>query len=348
MLEPLTKNFDLPISRVRSSWYSDKYFARARLVLEKEKHHPEVVMQVFCKRNAILCGVQEVVACLRLGSSHPKKFKIYSLQEGDTIRPWETVMHIQGDYAAFVALETLYLGILARRSSLATAVRQVVKIAQGRPVLFFSARFDHYLQQPGDGFAAFVGGASGVSTDANTAWVKGREAFGTIPHGLIAAYGGDTVKACLAFDRHIPVSVKRIALVDFQNDCVKTSLEVARALGRRLWGVRLDTSREIRDSSVQGRGAESFGVSGELVRNVRKALDREDFRRVKIVISGGFNGERVRSFIARRVPFDAVGIGSAFLHDKIDFTADIVKVGGKPCAKAGRAFRPNPRLKKVQ
>lgn len=340
-------DFKLPVSQIRSGYYSDKYFVRSRILLKKENRHPQVVMQVFCKKDALLCGVSEAVAALKSGSLSPRAFKIYALKDGEWVKPWETVMHIVGDYMAFVHLETIYLGILARRTSVTTAVRHVVETCQGKPVFFFSARFDHFLNQPGDGYAAKVGGVSGVSTDANTGWLGGEEAFGTIPHGLIAAYGGDTVKASAAFDRHMPKSIKRIVLVDFENDCVRTSLAVAQALGKRLWGVRLDTAREIRDRSVQERGAKAFGVSAELVRNVRQALDRQGYRWVRIIVSGGFSADRIREFVRARVPFDAVGIGSAFFHERIEFTADIVKVDGRPCAKVGRHFRANRRLRRV-
>ena len=337
----------LPVHAIQAGWYSDKYFVRSRTVLEKEKMHPEVVMQVFCKKDALLCGINEVIACLKKGSVPRGRLKVYALEEGARIHPWETVMHVVGDYISFIHLETLYLGILARRTSIATAVRKVVEATKGSPVLFFSARFDYFLNQPGDGYAAKWGGASGVSTEASTAWLAGEKALGTLPHGLIAAFGGDTLKASIVFDRHMPPSIRRIVLVDFENNCVKTSLAVARALGKKLWGVRLDTSREIRDRSVKGRGAESYGVSPELVWNVRKTLDREGFPWVKIIISGGFNVKRIQDFMKRRVPFDAVGIGSAFLNERIEFTADIVKLNGKPCAKVGRSHRPNPRLKRV-
>ena len=347
MLKVSTQAYSFPVREIRSGWYSDKYFIRSRAILEKEKLRPEVVMQVFCKKEAVLCGIEEATACLKVGSSSPGRFRISALKEATLVRPWESVMHITGDYASFIHLETLYLGILARRTSIATAVRRVVQACRGKPVLFFAARFDYFMNQPGDGYAAKIGGASGVSTEANTAWLKKEDAFGTIPHGLIAAFGGNTVKASLAFDRRMPKSIRRIVLVDFENDCVKTSLEVSRALGKRLWGVRLDTSREFRDRSVKGRGPESRGVSPELVRNVRKALDREGFRWVKIIVSGGFDAERITEFVKQRVPFDAAGIGSAFLHERIEFTADIVKVNGKPCSKAGRRFHSNPRLKRI-
>lgn len=338
--------FKLPVEKIKSGWYSDKYFVRTRSVLLRDKHHPWVVMQIFTREDGVVCGIDEAIAILRLCADRPKQLIIKALHDGDRMSPMETVMTIEGDYATFAHLETVYLGVMARRTGVATAVKEVVDAAKGRKVLFFPARFDHYSVQTGDGYAAFISGALGVSTDANAAWwgVKG---LGTVPHGLIAAYNGDTVAACQAFDRYMSKDVKRIALVDFENDSVKTSLEVAMALGKRLWGVRLDTARDMKDISVKGKGKKSYGVCPELVRNVRKALDKNGFGYVKIVVSCGFNKDKIREFVRRKAPFDAVGIGTALFRRKMDFTADIVKVDGKPGAKVGRRYNPNPRLKLV-
>lgn len=111
--------------------------------------------------------------------------------------------------------------------------------------------------------------------------------------------------------------------------------------------MRVDTAGDLRDISVQSTGNDSYGVSSELVFKLREALDREGFNRVKIVISGGFDPEKISRFVALKVPFDAVGVGSSFYRKKIDFTADVVRVNGKPCAKAGRQYNPNPRLEEV-
>ena len=338
--------FDLPVQDLRSGWYSDKYFTRTKDILKRSRLHPRVTMQVFCRSHAVLCGVGEVLAVLRACSDRPKELRVRTLYDGAHVKPWESVMHISGDYSSFAHLETIYLGILSRRTSVATAVRNVVDQAGGKEVLFFSSRFDHFSNQPGDGYAALTGGASSVSTDANGAWC-GQKGVGTVPHGLIAASGGDTVKALLAFDQRTPKSVKRIALVDFDNDCVDTSLRVARALGRKLWGVRLDTAGDLWDRSIKHRTLRNRGVSIELVRNVRRALDRGGFRWVKIMISGGFTAERLAEFKRSKVPFDAVGVGAAFFRERVEFTADIVQVNGLPCAKVGRKFRPNRRLKWV-
>jgi nicotinate phosphoribosyltransferase len=337
---------EFPVEAIKRGFYSDKYFYRTELILKAEGRHPRVTMQVFPREDCLLAGIYETLQLLSRCADSPEKLTVRTLAEGETAAAREPVMQITGDYATFASLETIYLGILARRTGVATAVRRTVDAAAGREVLFFPARFDHYSQQEGDGYAAALGGASGVSTDAGGAWV-GAEGLGTIPHGLIAAYDGDTAEASLAFDRNIPKEVRRIALVDFDNDCVEASLATARALGDSLWGVRLDNADDLWDVSVKDRRPETRGVCPELVHNVRRVLDAAGFESVKIVISGGFTPERIARFVAEGTPFDAVGVGSYYMRFKVDFTADIVMVNDKPIAKVGRKFIENPRLETV-
>jgi nicotinate phosphoribosyltransferase len=339
--------FNLPVEEMRRGYYSDKYFVRAREVLVADGHHPQVLMQVFGKADAYLGGVDEAIAILKLCSWDD--LTVHALYDGEEVEPWETVMTIEGPYDAFAHLETLYLGVLARRTRVVTNTRLVVDAAKPKDVLFFSARHDHWALQTGDGYAAQVAGAIGVSTDAQASWWRG-EGIGTVPHGLIAAYGGDTVLATRKFAEYMPDHVKLISLVDFDNDSVATSLAVARALGERLYGVRLDTSETLVDKSIipeAGRPAPS-GVPPQLVRNVRRALDAEGFRHVKIIVSGGFTVEKIRVFEEEGVPVDGYGVGSSLYRGRFDFTADVVMVEGRPCAKVGREYRPNPRLERVE
>jgi nicotinate phosphoribosyltransferase len=166
---------------------------------------------------------------------------------------------------------------------------------------------------------------------------------------LIGAYGGDTVKATKRFAETIE-GVDVIALVDYDNDSVKTSLDVARALEGRLWGVRLDTAEYMVDKSVipQMGDFRPTGVNAPLVWNVRNALDAEGFGDVKIVVSRGFDVLRIQAFEEEGVPVDAYGVGAALYDGQFDFTADIVQVNGKAEGKAGRRLRPNPRLERVK
>ncbi|MDP3773455.1 MAG: hypothetical protein Q8Q85_04240 [Gemmatimonadales bacterium] len=340
--------FHLPVEKMRQGYYTDKYFVRAREILLADQHRPRVTMQVFGKSHSFLGGMDEAVAILKLCSVEWEELTVHALHDGDEVEPWETVMLIEGPYDAFAHLETLYLGVIARRTKVGTNTRRVVEAARPKEVMFFPARHDHWLVQTGDGYAAHVAGAIGVSTDAQASW-WGSEGVGTVPHALIAAYGGDTVLATTKFADLMPAHTRLVTLVDFDNDCVGASLACARALGDKLYGVRLDTSETMVDKSVlpQMGTIRPTGVNPQLVWNVRRALDAEGFQHVKIVVSGGFTVEKIRLFEEQGVPVDAYGVGSSLYQGRYDFTGDVVLVEGKPCAKTGRVYRANPRLERV-
>jgi nicotinate phosphoribosyltransferase len=350
--------FRLPVEKIRDGYYSDAYFNHTKSLLEDDDHHPRVVMQVFQRKQSVLGGIDEAIAVLKQCSGHRgpdgrwvnafKELEVCALYEGDEISPWETVMTIEGDYSLFAHLETVYLGCLARRTLIMRNVHEVVEAANGKPILYFPARHDHWLVQTGDGWAAHVAGAIGVSTDAQASWWGGR-GVGTVPHGLIAAYGGDTARAAAKFADRFAHEMNVTVLVDFVNDSVKTAIEAADALGGDLWGVRLDTSDRLADYALQRRHGEDAptGVHPELVRLVRAARDAHGCSKVKIVVSGGFTAERIRAFEAEDVPVDAYGVGSSLIRGSNDFTADVVMVEGRPGGKVGRELRPNPRLAPV-
>jgi nicotinate phosphoribosyltransferase len=351
--------FRLPVERIRSGHYTDAYFNLAKQLLEAEGREVDATMQVFQKQDSLLGGIDEAIAVLKLCAGRGgaggewregwSRLRVRALHEGAEIDPWETVMLIEGPYSLFAHLETVYLGSLARRSLVTRNVREVVAAANGKPILFFPARHDHWPAQAGDGWAAHVGGAYGVSTDAQGSWWGGR-GIGTVPHALIAAYGGDTVAAARAFADRFAGETDVVVLVDFENDSVRTAVEVAEALGERLWGVRLDTSHTLVDRALWGQmGAfDPTGVNERLVALVREALDRRGHEQVRIVVSGGFDAERIARFEAAGAPVDSYGVGSALLRGDNDFTADVVMVDGRPCGKVGRGLNPNSRLEPVE
>jgi nicotinate phosphoribosyltransferase len=345
--------FDLPVEKMRAGYYTDAYFNHTRDTLLEDGRHPRVTMQVFCKRNAYLGGMDEALAILKLCSDDWDALTVHALYDGDPIEPYETVLTVEGDYTSFAHLETLYLGTLARRTLITTNVVRVLEAANGKPIIFMPARHDHHRVQTGDGYAAFVAGQVvgapvGVTTDEQASWWGGR-GLGTVPHALIAAYGGNTVVAATKFAEWASDDMNVTVLVDFENDSVQTAIEVARALGPRLWGVRLDTSESLVDRSLWEEMGDfkPTGVNERLVRKVRDALDGEGFEDVRIVVSGGFDVEKIRSFEENRVPVDAYGVGSSLIRGSNDFTSDIVVTDGRPSAKVGRRYRPNPRLELV-
>jgi nicotinate phosphoribosyltransferase len=345
--------FDLPVEKMREGYYTDQYFNHTRAALLEDGRHPRVVMQVFQKRDSYLGGMDEAIAILKLCSDDWAGLTVHALYDGDRIAPYETVMTIEGDYTSFAHLETLYLGVLARRTLITTNVVRVLEAAKGKPIIFMPARHDHHRVQTGDGYAAFVAGRIvgapiGVTTDEQASWWGGR-GIGTVPHALIASYGGNTVLAATKFAEWATDDFNITVLVDFENNSVDTALAVARALGPKLWGVRLDTSESLVDRSLWGELGDfrPTGVNERLVWKVREALDRDGFESVRIVVSGGFDAEKIARFERHGVPVDSYGVGSSLIRGSNDFTGDIVLTDGRPTAKVGRHYRPNERLRLV-
>lgn len=360
--------------RMADGYYADRYFVLTAATIAHSGLDPLVTMQLFAKRQGILAGVYEALRMLqtqlavnhRTGTRYtPGDLTIDTLLDGDAIEPWEPVMHITGPYLAFAHLETDYLGVLARRTLVATNVRRVIDAAAGKPVIFMGARHDDWRVQTADGFAARIGGVASVSTDANGAWWGGG-GVGTMPHSMIAAFGGDVTRATLAFTRlcrDTGANVNVVSLTDYHNDVVGDSLAVARAMRDTfgdgvLWGVRLDTSERLVDRSLQEEAVRFperrlNGVSPELVVALRAALDREGFQYVKIGVSGGFHVRKIERFELAAIPVDFYGVGSSLLGhndeadglaNNFDFTADIVCVDGRAESKVGREERGNARF----
>ena len=363
-------------ARMREGWYADRYFVRTAAALAHAGRDPIVRMQVFAKKAGVVAGVYEVVRMLqtqiaatsREGEADFRAITIETLLDGDEVAPFETAMHIVGPYHAFAHLETAYLGVLARRSLVATNVRRTIEAANGKLVIFMGARHDDWRIQTPDGYAAMVGGAMRVSSDAGGAW-WGEEGVGTMPHSMIAAFGGDVVLATLAFTRYVMAhepGVSVVALTDYNNDVIGDSLAVARAMRDTfgdgvLAGVRVDTSETLEDVSLAGvpdaeflPGESRTGVNSVLVRRLRAALDGAGFAYVGITVSGGFKPIKIRRFEEHDVPVVAYGVGSSLLGhndgdsdglvNNFDATADIVMVDGREESKLGRPRRDNPRF----
>lgn len=430
------QQMQLDIARIRQGYYSDKYFENVVTVLEGARQaglqfdgrgpRPLAVdptgesigdvmveAQFFHRRapHVIAAGVDAALAILRYGTGY---------FEGDTfIETWQhleveavhdgalvaydgdpsavkPVLRVRGRYRDFALLETAMLGVLSHATRVATNVYTLLEACNGKPVLFFPARFDLPKVQMLDGYAYWVAVQRYnhffekaiqplASTDAQGAWWGGLGG-GTIPHALIASFLGDTVAAMKAYAQFVPVDVPRILLGDFNNDTVgesvatlsayweayRAALEAGDTEGQRRWtlhGVRLDTSANVRDKSLEPDGP--YGTNPQLVSVTRAALDaawqawdvpeslvetaQAFCKQVQIVVSGGFNRERIAEYEAAGVPVDVYGVGSHFLRNdsatNTDYTMDVVRVKlhdtWVDMAKIGRQANDNPDLAPV-
>lgn len=324
-----------PSEAVLSGETADIYFARTIDVLRCEGLNPVATMEIFPSRAGILCGMEELKALL--AKVLPKDNReVWALAEGNTMDRREVVLRITAPYQSYGLYETAIIGILAHCSGWATAARECVEAAQGIPVVSFGARHVHPSVAGVMDYSAVVGGCTGCSSIAG-AKLAGIEPSGTMPHALILIMG-DTVKATLAFDKHMPPEVPRISLVDTLKDEAEESLRVAQALGDKLNSVRLDTPTE------RGR------VTTDLVKEVRARLDLAGFKHVGIFVSGGLDPERIKQFIESGAQVNGFGVGHYICGaEPIDFKGDLHEVEGKPIAKRGRipGITPNPRLKRI-
>jgi nicotinate phosphoribosyltransferase len=327
-----------PSHEILSGDSADVYFARADSILDAEGLDPVVTMEVFTRREAVLCGIDEAKNLLGhvLAECDPEETQVEALSDGARIGPREVVLRIRARYRRFGLYETALLGMLAQSTGWATAAREIVDIAAPEPVISFGARHVHPDITDVLDYAAIVGGCVGASTPAG-ARLAGLAPTGTMPHSLVLIFG-DTVEAARAFDRHLGPDVPRIVLVDTFKDEAEEALRVAHALGDRLYGIRLDTPSE------RGR------VTAELVHEVRARLDQEGYSHVRIVVSGGLNPDRVRYFKEAGAPVDSYAVGSHISGaSPIDFTGDIKEIDGRPIAKRGRipGITQSPRLEPV-
>lgn len=343
------KTFQFP-KELGEGFYSANYFLKSHKIVKENEPNHIVTMQWFQRRaDSMLCGVDEAIALLHTFAIHPEELEIYALNDGDIIDNMEPVLKVTGKYENFGFLESVIDGVLARRSSVATNVREVLRVAGDIPVFSMADRQDDYHTQVGDGYATYVAGIKKVSTDAQGYWWNGK-GMGTMPHALIQICGGDVCKAADIYLKSFPEE-KVTALIDYHNNVVRDSLILARHLGEKLNGVRVDTSKSLIDHYFDDKDTSGFdphGVCKELIFALREALDKEGFNYVKITVSSSFSAEKIKEWNKLKVPVSMYGVGTSFVNNMTcGFTGDLVMLDGKGEAKEGRANYPSDRLKKV-
>jgi nicotinate phosphoribosyltransferase len=336
--------------RIASGYYSANYFLKTREIVKNLAPGHIVTEQWFQRRDDVMaCGLDEAVAIFHTFADHPENLVIEALDDGDMISAGEPVLKVTGRYEDFGFLESIIDGILTRRTAVATNVMQVVRALRGKDTFSMADRQDDYLTQVGDGYATYVAGIKKYSTDAQGAWV-GVKGMGTMPHALIEICGGDIYKAARIYHEQYP-EMPVTALIDYNNDVVRDSVELAKKMGRLLSAVRVDTSKALIDHYFDDKDTSGFdphGVCKELIFALREALDSNGFDFVKITVSSGFTAEKIDEWTRLGVPVDTYGVGTALVNNTtVGFTGDLVKLDGRDEAKEGRRDVPSKRLKKV-
>jgi len=332
----MTTPGDFEIGRsVLTGYTADNELHRALTILRNEGINPEVVVEFTAERDGIFCGITEVKTLLDRVLPETGR-EVWALDEGVSVAGGEVALRIRAPYASFGLFETAILGTLASCTGWATAAAECVKAGDGIPVIAYGARHVHPEVVGVMDYSAVVGKCASSSSVVGQQ-LHGLTPSGTMPHSLVLLMG-DTVRAIMAFDKHMPPEVPRVALVDTFKDEAEEALGVAKALRERLRGIRLDTPKE--------RG----GVTPDLVHEIRARLDQGGYSHVDIFVSGGITPERIREFVDASAPVSVFAVGYYIAAaSPISFTADIKEIEQRAVAKRGRipGLAVNPRLSQV-
>ncbi|MDQ0514234.1 nicotinate phosphoribosyltransferase [Mycoplasmoides fastidiosum] len=322
--------------------YAANYFFKAEAIIKQFNPDAVVTLQFFQRHDDALLGGMNEVLDLLTTETDTSKYIIRYLPEGSIINNKEVVLELEGRYADFGVYEGMIDGILARSTSIATNAKRCLAAANGKTVVFMGDRSDHYCNQERDGIAVELAGIKMHSTNAG-AQGNADVVFGSIPHALIQNFNGDLLTVMQHYATLFPEDQDLVALVDFNNDVIADSLKVLAYFGPKLKGVRVDTSKSIRDKMFPAN-ANEYGVTPNQIKQLRKALDQHNGQHVRIIVSSGFTPEKIAEFEAVNTPVDAYGVGEYIMGIRNFFSADATKINGVELAKVGRKYQFNPRL----
>ncbi len=306
---------------IKEGKVTDVYFQRIAYVLKEKRVNPLVKGEVRANtlpedwKWAVFSGLEEL-----LNLMEGIKVKVKSIPEGTVFFAGEPVLTIEGRYLEFSVYETSFLGFLCQSSGVTTKAARCKKVAEGRGVYSFGARRMHPAIAPMIERNAFIGGCDGVAA-VESAMLIGEEPIGTMSHSFILCMG-DEEKAFQAFDEILPENIKRICLIDTFSDEKFGAIKATKALGEKIFGVRLDTPSSRRGNMLK------------ILEEVRWELDLRNFHDVSIFVSGGVDEKVIKELN----PYaDAYGVGTAISNAPVvDFSFDLIEIEGEPIAKRGK------------
>lgn len=300
---------------------TDVYFERTLRILKAKGINPQVKAEFIAKslpenwQWAIFAGLEEAIYLMK-----HLPIKVRAMKEGTVFYPYEPVMEIEGRYQDFCVYETAILGLICQASGIATKTARFKKLAGERLVVSFGARRMHPALAPMIERNAYIGGCDGVAV-IESGELIGENPMGTMPHALVICMGS-TTEAIKAYDEVLDPSLKRVALIDTFLDEKFEALNVAEAMGERLFAVRLDTPSSRRGNFYR------------ILEEVRWELDLRGYKHVKLFVSGGIREEDIPQL---NPVVEAYGIGTSISNAPVvDYAMDIMEVEGKPLAKRGK------------
>lgn len=308
-------------AEIISGKITDVYFERTLRIL-RAKHVAPMVKAEFIAKSlpdnwpwAVFAGLEEAMYLMK-----HLPVKVRAMLEGTVFYPYEPVMEIEGRYQDFCLYETALLGLICQASGIASKAARFKRLVGDRLLISFGARRMHPVLAPMIERNAYIGGCDGVSVIKSGEMI-GEDPMGTMPHALVLCLGS-TVDAIKAFEEVIEPKVKRVALIDTILDEKFECLNVAEAMGKRLYAVRFDTPSSRRGNFFR------------ILEESRWELDLRGYSHVKFYVSGGIKEEDIPTL---NPLVDGYGIGTSISNAPVvDYAMDIMEVDGMPRAKRGK------------
>jgi len=247
---------------------------------------------------------------------------IYAIKEGSIVFPNQPIIRVEGKLVEIQLLESMILNILNFQSLIATKTARIIQAANGGPVLEFGLR----RAQGIDGSlsatrSSFIGGASSTSN------VLAGEKYsipvsGTMAHSWVMSFPSELE----AFEKFAEIYPDNCILLIDTYDTLKAGIINAIKVFKKLkksnkknlkMGVRLDS-----------------GDLDYLSKKVRKKLDENNLKEVKIFASNELDEYIINQLVKSKAPIDAWGVGTKLVTgDKDPSLSGVYKIVAKSNSK---------------
>ena len=258
---------------------------------------------------------------------------LYAVDEGEIVFANEPIVQVEAPLIEAQIVETFLINTLQISILVATKALRCYSVANNKFLIDFGLRRAHGSDA---GMIAsrssYIGGFVGTS-NVLAGKVFGIPIYGTMAHSFIMVHESEKE----AFENFASIYPKdTIFLVDTYDtlEGVKNAVKVAKKLGMRIKGIRLD--------------------SGNLVllsREARKILDENGFRDAIIIVSGGIDEYQIKELMDKKAPIDGFGVGTDLVTSadlpKLDCAYKLVEYDKKPKIKLSKGKMTLPYKKQL-
>ncbi|AAC07117.1 nicotinate phosphoribosyltransferase [Aquifex aeolicus] len=257
---------------------------------------------------------------------------VYAIPEGRIVFQNEPLVQVEAPIPEAQLLETLVINTIQFETMIASKAVRSYLVAKGKKLVDFGFRRAHGLEA---GIlaarASYIAGFDGTS-NVEAGREFGIPVVGTMAHSYVMIFDKEE-DAFRAFAKLYPKNA--IFLIDTYDtiEAAKKVVDLAKE-GVPVVGVRIDS-----------------GDIVKLSKEVRKILDENGLKNVRIIVSGGVDEYKIKEWFDRGAPIDAFGVGTKFITSAdapyFDIAYKLVEYEGKPKYKLSPGKKTFPYKRQV-